>query len=474
MDEVMKLTRKSNGEGSIYQRSDGRWVAALQVGTKPNGRKDIRTRYATSEAEAKRKLKELRRIAHQDTPEQRKKQTVEQYMWEWFHRYKSVLKPAAYDRQEETIKYQVLPFLGRLQIHSVVASDVKDLINWLQNERGYAYSTVKKAYDACNECFRQAVSDGAIAKNPCNKYNMPREADFIDLSADEDDEVRFFSDDEIVRFCKEAVRVYGNGKPVYRLGYAFILILNTGIRLGEALALRAKGDIDFLAEQLTIDTSMSYVKKRDATPNEPRYGFVEVLPKTKTSRRTLHLNESALEAVRQLQKLNKDHEFLLSNGQGNLITPRNFARTYKGILVKAGIFDCGVHVLRHTYASALFRQGVDIKVISTLLGHASVKITQDTYIHLLEEQLSSAAASVNLSANTPTATFGALFYDPEQDRMDICFDDQRFYGGLHCGTPLEVQLNDRWVPTRIEKANDWFLVGLSGLRLPGLRARLAA
>ena len=55
------MGRKCNGDGSVYQRSDGRWAAALQVGTKPNGRKDIRTRYATSEAEAKRKLRELKK-----------------------------------------------------------------------------------------------------------------------------------------------------------------------------------------------------------------------------------------------------------------------------------------------------------------------------------------------------------------------------------------------------------------------------
>ena len=106
------------------------------------------------------------------------------------------------------------------------------------------------------------------------------------------------------------------------------------------------------------------------------------------------------------------------------------------------------------------------------LGHADVRITYDTYVHLLEEQISDAATSVNLSATAPTADLGALFYDPETDRMDIRFDDQRFYGGLHCGTPLEVLLNNHWVPTRIEKAADWFLVGLSGLSLNGLRTRI--
>ena len=276
------------------------------------------------------------------------------------------MKPASYDRQENSITYQILPFFGQHQIHSIVPSDVKDLMNRLQYDEGYAYSTVKKAYDTLNECLRQAVEDGVLGKNPCNKQNKPKESDFISL--DDEDEVRVLSESEIERFCKEALRTYKNGASMYWLGYAFILILNTGIRLGEALALRAKGDVDFHAQQLTIDTSMSYVKKRDAAPNEPRYGFVEVPPKTKTSRRTLPLNEAALDAIRQLKKLNKDHEFLLSNGNGNLTTPRNFARTFKGILAKAGIADCGMHALRHTYASVLFKQKVDIKVISENLS----------------------------------------------------------------------------------------------------------
>ena len=212
------MTKNGNGDGSVYQRSDGRWVAALQIGFKANGKQDVRTCYAKTEPEAKRKLREMKKTAYQETPEQRKKQTVEQYMWAWFKRYKNNLKPAAYDRQEETIKYQVLPFLGQYQIHAVVASDIKDLMNWLQDEKGYAHSTVKKAYDACNECFRQAVEDGLLAKNPCNKQNRPMKADFLDLD-NEDTGITFLDDDEIARFSAEAKRVYGNGKMVYRLGY---------------------------------------------------------------------------------------------------------------------------------------------------------------------------------------------------------------------------------------------------------------
>ena len=261
-----------------------------------------------------------------------------------------------------------------------------------------------------------------------------------------------------------------------RLGYAFILILNTGIRLGEALALR-ENDFDWARDQMTIDTSMSFVKKRDIKEGEPHYHFIEVLPKTKNSRRTLHLNMDAVDAAQRLAELNRGHDFLLSNSEGNLTTPRNFARTFKGILVKTGIQDCGVHTLRHSYASALFRQGIDVKMISELLGHASVEITQDTYIHLLESQKQAVTTGFSIlkpKEKLPSSTEGAMIYDSNADRMDIRFDNLYFHGGLHCGTPLEVLLNDQWVPTCIEKADDWFLVGLKGLPLNGLRTRLAA
>jgi integrase len=177
------------------------------------------------------------------------------------------------------------------------------------------------------------------------------------------------------------------------LGYAFILILNTGIRLGEALALRTRGDVDLKNKRMIIDSSMSFVKNRKAARDENKYTFVEVLPKTKTSKCSLPLNNAALDAAKKLLELNSKHKFLLSNSCGNFTEPRNLARTLKCILKKAGIAGCGIHTLRHTYASALFRKGEDVKIISTLLGHVSAEITQDTYIHLLDEQTNSVATN---------------------------------------------------------------------------------
>ena len=80
------------------------YVNYVKFRKRSNGKKDIRSRYAMSEPEAKRKLKELKKTAYSETPEQRKKQTVGQFILDWFPRYKKGLKPAAYDRQKNTIK----------------------------------------------------------------------------------------------------------------------------------------------------------------------------------------------------------------------------------------------------------------------------------------------------------------------------------------------------------------------------------
>ena len=66
---------------------------------------------------------------------------------------------------------------------------------------------------------------------------------------------------------------------------------------------------------------------------------------------------------------------------------------------------------------------------------------------------------------------GILIFDRQSYRYDIRFGLNSYYGGLHCGTTFDVLVNDEWTPTRIEYAEDWFLVGMGGIRLDGLRVR---
>lgn len=67
---------------------------------------------------------------------------------------------------------------------------------------------------------------------------------------------------------------------------------------------------------------------------------------------------------------------------------------------------------------------------------------------------------------------GVLIYDSKTDRMDIRFGLEDYYGGLHCGTTMEVFVKNKWIPTRIEMYEDWYLVGIETPSINGLRVRL--
>ena len=67
---------------------------------------------------------------------------------------------------------------------------------------------------------------------------------------------------------------------------------------------------------------------------------------------------------------------------------------------------------------------------------------------------------------------GTLVYDRETDRIDVRFGLEDYYGGLHCGTTMDVNIDGKWIPTRIEMGDDWYLVGVETDSLSGLTVRI--
>ena len=148
-------------------------------------------------------------------------------------------------------------------------------------------------------------------------------------------------------------------------------------------------------QSLNVERTLEYVKNRNLVPGGPRYCFVEGSTKTTSGDRTIPLNQTALQALRELQKINGQFSLAFANATGKPINPRNLNRAHDCILERAGIPHIGIHTLRHTFASQLFANKVDIKIVSRLLGHADVGITYNTYIHLLKEDLPSATNTLD-------------------------------------------------------------------------------
>ncbi len=108
--------------------------------------------------------------------------------------------------------------------------------------------------------------------------------------------------------------------------------------------------------------------------------------KTQSSNRYIPINKKAEEALLYFKSLGDNNPYVLANSDYNVITYRNLFRVLSNILKANNINHGSLHTLRHTFATKLFRNGVDVKVISELLGHSDIRVTYDIYTHVINEQ----------------------------------------------------------------------------------------
>ncbi len=174
-----------------------------------------------------------------------------------------------------------------------------------------------------------------------------------------------------------------NGTVRYRYAAAYVLIANTGLRSGEALAL-TWDNIDFSNQIITISQNASRIKNRDSQTSA---GSRQIITSTKTKSgvRRIPLNDKALSALYQLKEQQEHNHiqtnFVIATSNGNMVIQNSFYRIFQNMQKSLGIMPVTIHALRHTFASNLIKAGVDIKIVSQLLGHSSIKITYDTYVH---------------------------------------------------------------------------------------------
>lgn len=367
------MANREFGTGSIYQRENGTWVGRIRTADATG---KLKSKYFSgkTEAEVKKKIREFNKSTA--TVDQ-KKISVEQYLRNWLVTFKQeTIKKSSYDRLENTAIHQIIPAIGSLHLSQVTTDDIQKLINDLKKS-GLSYSTVKKVYDCLNEMFLHATIKSDIVRNPMLLVNMPKQSLF------DKKDIRYFSEKEMALITEECRREYSTGKNVYPYGEAFILTMHTGLRMGELIGLK-KSDWDKQNEVLHIRRNAQPVKRRneDGERTEGRE-IVFNTTKTYSGERDIPLNASATEALERLTGASKFSEFIVCTSNGGMVPPDRIERSFYRMLTNIGIEKTGMHSLRHTFASVLFANKVDIKTVSYLLGHASIQITLNTYVHLI-------------------------------------------------------------------------------------------
>jgi integrase len=270
--------------------------------------------------------------------------------------------------------------LGKMRMSRIAPVHVSVFIKELSE--GSGQSLLRNTYTVLTHLFRSATQNGLIAKSPLEHLRRPKQ---------KRQEVRFLTEGELIAMLREL--------QVSRYLSVAELILQTGLRRGEALGL-SWDDLDIANQQLHVRYTIDAKGRRGA-------------PKTTRSIRTLDLNIKALVVLRSLRKAQNESKLRLggfyaecewnpvfTTDHGKPSQPRVFLRAVQNAAKRCGLDDetqtdrVGVHTLRHYVASKLLANGVEMMVVSRIMGHESIKTTVDIYGHLQDSQRRQALTSL--------------------------------------------------------------------------------
>ncbi len=366
--------RRMNGEGSWTKRDNGTWK--LSVSYKGIGRKYF---YGTKQEclDKRNKFEALLSsgiVGDKDV-------LFKDFMRSWLKEIKQpAVKPNSYDRLEYVAESTLINRIGNLSLKQIDDNLIQTMVINKMKEEGYAHATIKKTYSTLGQALKYAVARGKINKNPMNDVFLPNRSLF------ENKKIRFLSDEERNRLVATCYMTFQNGGRVYKFGAFYVFLLYTGLRLGEALALKWN-DIDL--NKRTVNVSRTIVYVRDRSKNDGSKMLVDQTSTKNGMSRVVYLSDMAIEALNDLKKqMGYDPDgYIMQTRNKTILYPADAYKIFQRILKRADIEQCGIHALRHSFVSLMINNGIPITMVSQMVGHANIGITMKIYTHLLDETL---------------------------------------------------------------------------------------
>ena len=426
--------KRKSGEGTVRLRKDGRWEGRVVVGYDDKGLPKTKNVLAKTKTECVAKLESLKEsVAPATAVKTRADMPFGEWVEFWYKNCsKPMLCPSSQRSYEDFIRLYIRPKLGSVPLNKLTTNELQQFFNWMRKDGrtlhresrggGLSDNMVRNCHSLCRRALEKAVSDRLIVKNPiegCKAPPIRRE------------EMQLLTREELQRLLIQA-----KDEGYYEV---FLLELTTGLRVGELMALQWD-DLNFKTGELRIERQV-YRTKEELLIQEP---------KTKASIRTVILPPPVAEALRVYkQTVSSRWMFPSPKKEDAPLAPAAASHRLSKILTHTGCKKVRFHDLRHVFATNALEHGMDVKTLSTIIGHVSSATTLNVYAHVTDDMQRQAATKIDRGigrAETPTessqATTSHTMTDFKAQR-----GKRRYWGSGYLGRTKGGRWNGRYTVT---------------------------
>lgn len=349
---------------NIYKRKDGRWEGRYIKSRTESGKIIYGYVYARSYRETKEKQKA--KIASYTSQITNKNEHVFSYIAsEWFESIKLHTKTSTQNKYHNMLTNYILPEYGNQPFNTITYEFIEAHCKFLlesggKKGNGLSTKTVSDVLAIIRNISKFAIRKGIYVANDANAVQIRQ-----DIKP-----MRVLNKVEQRQLCEYIL------KRPEACSIGILVCMFTGLRIGEICALRWE-DISFSDQSIYIHHTLQRIQMHQE--HGAKTEVVVTTPKSSCSIRKIPLPDEILEILVLNKKASSG--YVLTNDEYKFIEPRTMQNKFKKILKAAGIENANFHALRHTFATRCVELGFDVKSLSEILGHATVNITMNRYVH---------------------------------------------------------------------------------------------
>ena len=345
---------------NIYKRKDGRWEGRFIKKRDSNGKAIYGYIYSKTYTEVKEKLTKVKNETNDNNLKTLNWKFLE-LSEQWLEKIRGTCKNSTYAKYRNIVFKHIVPEFGICLLSKITTDAVRKFCCDKELIYGLSPKTIKDILSVMKQVIKYAKQFGAMVN--CDFACIPIKSNRAAIKV-----LTFKQTKEMVDYLISNINYVNLG---------ILISFYTGIRIGELCALKFD---DIYIESNTINISKTMQRIQNFNETTSKTDIVISSPKSESSIREIPIPQFITDIIIN-NNLYKENAFILTGNSTRFIEPRTLENKFNRIAKTCNIQNTSFHTIRHTFATNCVEAGVDVKSLSEILGHSTVSITLNRYVH---------------------------------------------------------------------------------------------